>query len=280
MLDFETAIAPHAWRVELAEGSKALPDGVETVEITEPRNVTARLFPLTPSNALAQAAPHTAGALTVVWMPPGANTPATIERDVEEWMRGAGAERKEASVRADVRTVQVVWAEGRAVIYASQGDFRFALDAVLRFGVTQREVLGLEATMKSTWAEIEADAALTHALTPRDRRRQRHVNEMTQIVTRMKMAWLRVNGSFEQSRPAIADPSKRLFAELASAVSLYDRVEILEAPIQFALDHYEIVNTRLIDMTLVRQERIESIVGYGLIIVLLIFQIVLMLHGR
>lgn len=279
MPDLESAIEPRSWRVEFAEGSKIPPDGVEAVEIREPRNVTALLTPLAPSDALAQAGPQAADALTVVWLPPGANAPETIERDVDEWMRAAGAQRKEVSARADVRTVRVVWGSSRAAIYANQGDLRFALDAIVRFNVTQREALALEATMRSTWALIEADAALTHALTPRDRKRQPHINEMTQVVTRMKMAWLRVSRSLEQLDPALADPSKRIFAELIAAVSLFDQVEMLEDSVQFALDHYEIINTRLIDMTLVRQERIESIVGYGLVIMLLLVQIGMMSRG-
>lgn len=278
MVVLETAIAPRAWQVEFAEGLKALPDGVEAIEIVEPRNVTALLAPLAPSDALAPAGPQTAGALTVIWMPPGANAPATIERDVDEWVRGAGAETKEANARAEVRTLRVAWGESRAVIYSNEGDLRFALDAILRFSVVQREALALEATMKSTWALMEPDAALTHALTPRDQKRQTHVNEMTEVVARMKMAWLRISRSLEQLNPALADPSKRLFAELGSAASLYDRVETLEAPVQFALDHYEICNTRLIDMNIARLERLSSIFGYGIIIILLIIQIWIMTH--
>jgi len=279
MLESETAIAPHAWRVAFAEGAKAPPEGVEAIAIAEPRHVTSLLTPVSLSDALASAGAPAAGALTVIWMPPGPNTPETVERDVDQWMRVPGAQRREASARADVRTVRVVWGNSRAVIYASQGDLRFALDAVVRFSVTQSEALALEATMRSTWALIEADAALTHALTPRDRKKQPHINEMTQVVTRMKMAWLRISRSLEQLDPALADPSKRIFAELIAAVSLFDQVEMLEDSVQFALDHYEIINTRLIDMTLVRQERIESIVGYGLVIALLLVQIAMMLRG-
>ncbi len=277
MLASGIAIAPRAWRVEFAEGLKALPDGVETIEIAEPRNVTAVLVPLAPSDALAQADPQTAGALTVIWMPPSANQPATIERDVDEWMRGAGAERKETSVRAEVRTLRVVWGESRAVIYANEGDLRFALDAILRFSVAQREALALEAGMRSTWASIEADTSLTHALTMHDLKRQRHVNRMTEVTTRMKMVWLRIFRSLEQLNPPLTDPSKRIFAELVAAASLYDRMETLEGPIQFALDHYEISNTRLIDMYLARIDRVNSIFGYGIIVILLSIQIWIML---
>ena len=114
----------------------------------------------------------------------------------------------------------------------------------------KKKRVALEATMKSAWASIEADADLTHAVTRRDQKRQRHVNEMTEIATRMKMAWLRVSRSIEQLDPALADPSKRLFAELVSAASLYDRMEMLDDPVQFALDHYEISNARLIETSL------------------------------
>jgi hypothetical protein len=76
--EVETAIPAQAWRVEFAEGSKAVPDGVERIEIEEPRKVTALLTPLALSEALAQTGPRTDSALTVVWMPPGVNTPSTI----------------------------------------------------------------------------------------------------------------------------------------------------------------------------------------------------------
>jgi hypothetical protein len=149
-------------------------------------------------------------------------------------MRRAGEKRREARVRADVRTLRVVWDESRALIYASNSDIRSALDAIARFSVAQKEALALEATMKSAWASIETDTGLTHAVTKREQKRQRHVNEMTEIATRMRVTWLRVSRSLEQLDPALAAPSKRLFAELVSAASLYDRVEMLEDPVQFA----------------------------------------------
>ena len=79
--------------------------------------------------------------------------------------------------------------------------------------------------------------------------------------------------------PALNTPSKRLFAELVAAASLYDRIEMLEEPVQFTLDHYEISNTRLIETNLAREERINSILGYGLITLLLVLQIYIMTRG-
>jgi hypothetical protein len=277
MLASETAILPVAWRVEFHESSDAIPDGVDTIEVLEPRTVTALLIPMEPSDALAQAHPQATGALTVIWMPQEVNTPATIERDVDEWTRRADSVRKEVNVRADVRNLRVVWGESRSVIYANEGDLRFALDAVIRFSVAQGEALALESAMRSTWNTIEADTALTHALTMADLKRQNHVNQMTEFATRLKMTWLRIFRTLDQLDPPLTEQSKRVFAELVSAASLHDRMETLENPIQFALDHYEISNTRLIDMYLARTDRVNSIYGYGILIILLLIQTWLML---
>lgn len=273
----EPTIHAHAWRVEFVEDPIVRADGVELIEIAEPRKVTAVLAPLDTSIALSRAEPETVGGLTVVWLPPGVKTPATIEREADEWIRAGGARRKEVNVRADVRTVRVLWDETRALIYASPGDIHFALDATCRFSLVQREAVALEATMKLAWASIEADSALTHSVTRRQQRRQRHVNEMTETATRMKVAWLRITNSLEQLDSTLAEASKRLFAELISGAALYDRLEMLEDPIQFALDQYELANTRLIEAKLAYKERVNAVVGYvfeAAIIALLGYQIV------
>ena len=93
----------------------------------------------------------------------------------------------------------------------------------------------------------------------------------------MKVDWLRITNSLEQLDPTLAEASKRLFAELVSGAALYDRMEMLEDPIQFAMDQYELANTRLIEANLAYKERINAIVGYVFevaIIALLGYQIV------
>ena len=273
----EPAVHAQAWRVELVEGPVVRADGVETIEIAEPRKVTAVLAPLDTSIALSRAEPETAGGLTVVWLPPGVKTPATIEREADEWIRAGGVRRKEANVRADVHTIRVLSDESRALIYASPGDIRFALDATVRFTLVQREALALEGRMKSAWASIENDFALTHSVSRRQQKRQRHVNEMTETATRMRADWLRIATGLEQLDPALAEASKRVFAELVSGAALYDRMEMLEDPIEFAMDQYELANTRLIEANLAHKERISAVVGYVFeiaIIALLGYQIV------
>ena len=275
--NIDPTIHAQAWRVEFVEDPDASADGVETIEIAEPRKVTAALAPLDASVALEQAEPEPAGGLTVVWLSSGVKTPAAIEREADEWLRAGGARRREANVRADVRTVRVLWGENRALIYASPGDIRLALDATIRFALVQREALALEATMKSAWASIDADSALTHSVTRRHQKQQRRVNEMTEMTTRMRADWLRIANSLEQLDPTLAEASKRVFAELVNGAALYDRMEMLEDPIEFAMNQYELANTRLIEANLAYKERINAFVGHVFevaIIALLGYQIV------
>ncbi len=273
----DPAVQAQAWRVKFVEEPAAPAEGVETIEIEEPRKVTAALAPVDASVALSETEPETDGGLTVIWLSSGGKTPAAIEREADEWLRAGGARRREANVRADVRTVRVLWGENRALIYASPGDIRLALDATIRFALVQREALALEATMKSAWASIDADSALTHSVSRRHQKQQRHVNEMTELSTRMRADWLRIANALEQLDPALAEASKRVFAELVNGAALYDRMEMLEDPIEFAMDQYELANTRLIEAHLAYKERINALVGHVFevaIIALLGYQIV------
>jgi len=170
-----------------------------------------------------------------------------------------------------------LWDEGRALIYASPGDLRFALDATVRFSLAQREAVALEARTKSALASIESDSALTHSVTRLQQRKQQYVDEMTEIATRMRADWLRIASCLEQLDPALAEASKRVFSELVSGAALYDRIEMLEDPIEFAMDQYELANTRLIEANVAHNERISAVVGYvfeAAIIALLGYQIV------
>ena len=60
------------------------------------------------------------------------------------------------------------------------------------------------------------------------------------------------------------------------AEALFNEDKAATDTVQFALDHYEISNTRLIETGLARTERLSSIFGYGIIIVLLLIQLAIM----
>jgi hypothetical protein len=157
-----------------------------------------------------------------------------------------------------------------------------ALDALVRFTIAERELSGLEQSMQSMWASISADVDLTHSVSRADQKRQRHVDQITELATRMKAANFRIHSALEQLDPTLSDPSKRLFSELVLAANLYDRADNLNEPIQFAVDHYELANTRLIDAHGAEKERSRfaaELMAEGLIVALLVAELVVMLYG-
>ena len=257
-----------AWTVRFQEASGAVDPHAFVVR--QPRNLSATLEPVDLDATLAGQTPDAADNLTVVWMPPGTKATASIERDAEIWARNDEI----APVRAGIRTVRVFWTRHRALLYCSAEHLSAALDAVIRFTVAQREALAVEETMQEMWTTMEADAPLTHAVTPRHQASQKHVNAMTLSATRMRAQYLRLAQTLEQLDPRLDETSKRIFAELILAASLYDRLELLEAPIQFALDQYEIANSRLIEEKNATKDRRDYVILFvfeALIILLLLY---------
>jgi hypothetical protein len=78
---------------------------------------------------------------------------------------------------------------------------------------------------------------------------------MTERVTEMKAMHLRLQIALKQLDPSLSSTSKRMYADLPDAASLHDRTEMIEAPIQFALDHYELANSRRTQMGIARRRR-------------------------
>jgi hypothetical protein len=219
----------------------------------------------TPANlAREDLAPGPDDALCVVWLPTGNAVPSKQEKRLAQWVEQGG----DHVVRATIRTTRVVWTGQRALVYASPDEWPDTLDAVVRFTLLARDTVALEREMKSLWPALEKHAALTHAVNFRDGRLQARVNHMTEAVTRMRISYLQIESALEQTDPGLGSASKRLCAELVLQAGIYDRLEVMCDPIEFAVDHYELANTRLIDH---KHASVEFFLT-GLIVVALVVQ--------
>ena len=261
-----TAVTPiieaKAWRISFEDVGKDPPSGAV---ISEPRHVAATAQPIPVEAALADPGTDD-GSLLVIWLPTGQAAPAALERDAELWISQCSYYRP--AVRANIRTNRVVWANTRALIYAAPDGFQDTLDAVRRFTLIARETSALEKQMKATWPMVGKHIGLTHAVRSRQQRRQAEVNRMTEMATAMKMSYLRIQAAIEQHDPGISTASKRLAAELVLQAGIHDRLDILDEPIQFALDHYELANTRLTE----HKGYAREMVLMGVIVFLLLVQ--------
>lgn len=264
----QKVVEARAWRIAFAASA----EGTDPAQIIvrEPRNIVATVTQIDVEDTLAQRTPADDGSLDIVWMPPGANAPANVEHEVEAWAEDAATPMRRLPVRASIRTVRVFWHDGRALLYANPEQVTDALDAIVRFTLAERETAALEEAITANWAAIEADASLTHSVRRSDQRRQPHVDAMTRLATRMQTSRLRVERALEQLDPRLTESSKRLYAELTLAAALHDRLDQIDEPIQFALDQYELANTRLIEAKNAASERAHSMVGHVLEVVIVL----------
>lgn len=238
-----------AWRLRFLDAPPAArtPLGeAQLITVLEPRTVYVVAEP-----AAAEGPPETiqdgAGrSLAVLWMPPRAREGAD-----SAWVEGIpleGIRKGGRVIRAGLRTSRVVWTDSVAVIYAAPDQLEDARDAVIRFTVLERDTAEIEAGMPGVWSSIHRNVALTHTVNPRELRHHgSFVGHMTEQVTQMNSRALHNDTALEQLDPALSPGSKRLFAELALQAGLYDRLEALGEPLDFAFDYHELLNNRLIE---------------------------------
>ena len=233
--------------------------------IKTPDNLVALAKPVDFAQALKGECDEDAASLLLLCLPPTAGVGPDVETRVEAWLQAANEEQV-PFVRAGLRTNRVIWTQKRAVIYAARERLDDAIDAVLRFTIMARRTSALEGDMASAWSALEAHAPLTHSVSRRQRKLQPEVNAMTVNAARMKASLLRVQTALEQLDSSLSVASKRLCAELILQGGLYDRLEMLEDPIDFSVTQYDLANTRLIDA----KTAATSFVVETLIVVLLL----------
>lgn len=170
---------------------------------------------------------------------------AVAEKEIDAFFNGLG--KSEAVFRGSVRSARVSWSRNRAFIACAPDIEAEIIDAALRFTLAARATFDLERDMMSAWPMLGKHSNLSHAVSAVEQAEQPAVNQMTEKFARMKVVHLRVQNAIEQLDPMLGSHSKRLFSQLVSPSALYDRMEMLEDPIQFGQDHYELANTRLIE---------------------------------
>jgi hypothetical protein len=241
------AMTAMCWRISFAPaGSKGMPDSLSFITIREPRHVFAIFEQENPDSVLSDSNARGKDDLLIIWLPRTAARSMELEMRAEEWVRG-GARAEQPLIRASIRTVLVLWSENRAVIHADINDLQSSLDAVLRFTLVARETLALEQQSAAVWPEIESHLDLTHDISHRQLHLQSKVNSLTEQATRMNVICHRLNLAMQQFDRTLPTISKLLFSELALQANLEDRIETIEHPIEFFMDHCELSNDRLID---------------------------------
>jgi hypothetical protein len=252
-----------AWRISFPATAPAEQPPLSV--INEPSNVVAVAHPIELADALAMSAGPPDGSLLVIWVPSAAGSAVDLDSALHAWIRRDLAP-NQSPVHASIKTVRVSCSDTRSVIHAAPEHLSDTMDAVARFTLAARQTSALEVRMAATWPQIKAHTPLTHAVTRQQQRLQPQVNALTERATEMKAMHLRLQTALEQLDPTLSGTSKRMFADLVEAAALHERTEMLEDPIQFALDHYELANWRLTEIGAARKGHVLEV----LIVVILL----------
>jgi hypothetical protein len=198
--------------------------------------------------------------LLLIWLPADAAIPRSMEQRLEAWL-SEGRGPKRPTIRSGLRTSRIIASDDRAVIFTSSEQLTDVMDAVVRFTIASRETLQLEKQMAAMWKMINSHTPLIHTVSPKDQIRQAEVKQVTEQVSNMQATILRLQTALEQLDPRTSGSSKRLYAELVEQAGLHERLEMLEDPIEFATDHYELANTRAIEAkNAMRECLLESLI--------------------
>ena len=250
-----------AWRLRFLDApppADLTAAGARTIRVGSPRPTYVLAEPVDAAYPPSRADDAGGRSLSLLWMPPQAPEDAD-----ETWLEGIpfeGLKDNGRVVRAGLRTARVVWTNARAIVYAPPDQLGDACDALVRFTVLERDTSEIEAAMPQVWGAIKHDARLTHTVTRRDiRRRAGPVGAMTERVAELNRRALLNDEALEQLDPELTGASKRLFAELALQANLYDRLEALGEPLDFAFDYHELINNRITEASqFYRGTRIEA----------------------
>ncbi|MFG1372701.1 hypothetical protein V5F32_11040 [Xanthobacter oligotrophicus] len=242
-------IEARAWRLRFLDARPGLETALgeaDVFTVEEPRKVFVAAEPVDATAPSSRLDDSHGRSLALLWMPPLA-----FDGSDSAWLEGLPLEGPKDGgrvVRAGLRTARVVWTNARAIIYAGPEQFEDARDALIRFTILERNICEIERHMPEVWASINRNVKLTHTISPRDLRRNGvKVGRMTELVTEMNSQALHNDSALEQLNPALSPGSKRLFAELALQADLYDRLEALGEPLDFAFEYHEVLNTRIIE---------------------------------
>ena len=242
-----------------------------------PRRTYAVSVPVTFAELpqLSQAAPSR-DLLLVLFLPSGMASSADAVKQSQEWIGAPLQDTPSSLIEVLVRSDRILWRPGRALICAAPERFDEVLVGVIEFTFYESELRRLETEVAAEWSVAEIDISLTHAVSPRDLRRQPHVNDMTRAALQRRIQFARLEPVLEKGPGALSGPVRRMFSEMAVQSDVPDRLRYVDDAIEVFTELYESANCRLTEFDYARKEFWLEIS----IIVILIAEVVLMLCGR
>lgn len=255
-------LACRAWR--LSYGAPEAPSRQAAAGASWPAPPQVSELPF--SSLLDQSPTHAGAAFEVIWAGPGAGELGIDEPRLEAWLIAPGGV-PSAIQRASVRTVRVSWLDRRCLFLGPADCIDDTLDALCRFLPLAHKTTEVERELKAVWPQVEAQGKFLLAGARLSRQQVTEIESVTERLRPMNSTMLMVDAVIDQLSPDIPPLSKRLFSELTAQGALESRLELLDAPIEFAWEQCALLNQRAIDgRQAAASHRLEKLIAMFLLV--------------
>jgi hypothetical protein len=171
--------------------------------IHEPRSVWVKAYEQDLKAALFDDTPgDKATGLTVVFVPSGAATPRSLQKQIETWMESRQGEYG-GPVEVHTTSGRFLWRRGRALCFGLPNVLEEALVGLIRFSFCEVELERLETQVQECWPLFETDIGLMQRMTSRALKHQTHIERMTRVATELRARYLRLLAALEAPKSAL-----------------------------------------------------------------------------
>jgi hypothetical protein len=238
---------------------------------TQPRSGVAVEEAATLADLLADRPwPEPTDQLVVVFVPKAAA--AEWQKVGAGWLDPPGHPDAAPAVVIEREGQAIHWRPGRAVVLARVEHPEAVLDALADFAFHEGELRRLEQALAACEAGAEADVARAHRIRSRDRKSWPRLGEMIEHLSRMRLAYARLEPRLARPSRSLPLEARRVAARLARRAEVESRLEAFSDRLEACEDLYEGANDRVADHRWYRSGHALEIA----IIALLVLEVVVM----
>ena len=202
------------------------------------------------------------------------NSSASIDwtKPAEDWIARSFHTPTRPMIELNVNNHRILWRPGRALAFGSSERANEVVRGLVEFSFYENRLCKMEAQILADSRTAQNDVSLTHAVEVLDLKRQSHVNERTQTITRARMEFVELEPHLEHPDPSLPGIARRIVSELAVQAEVFSRLEIIDDQLEVLEDLYELANDRLTEFRYFRSECVLE----GWVIFLLVLEVVLL----
>ncbi len=226
------------------ESAPGVPDRTQLAMLQEPAAVTVWSRKES-SLANLLASPPDSDSLNVICLSPDSPSRAAAL----EWVRQGDI------IHVNRKPLEVFMSAGRVVLIAGDKNlFGPALTFVAKFCFFDRTLTEVETVISKSWDRLDGDLRLTHRVSDAEVIEWKSVQEMTELVSRLRIKLVRLEPIFLTLSSMVAPEMEKFAESVIEQTLVEDRLEAASDRLEVFEDTYELANDRISEFSFFRYE--------------------------